>query len=152
MEKWKAKVLTEQKSMVNEPKKFVDFWGIIVSRFLKVFKESKELPRKVHTIQILTSKNISYDNLLEITLDKKSNYFLELCLFLDLFHANLSRMDCQCVKLDCVRLFGHRNWIIMEIFQLSELNLTRFMCCPQFWWTWFCGTLSFKYNKALSSC
>lgn len=72
MEKWKAKVLTEQKSMVNETKKFVDFLGIIVSRFLKVFKESKELPRNVHTIQILTSKNFSYDNLLEITLDKKS--------------------------------------------------------------------------------
>lgn len=65
--------------MVNEPKNFVDFLGIVVSRYVNVFKESKELSRNVHTIQILTSKNASYNNLLDRNkFRQKSNYLLEL--------------------------------------------------------------------------
>lgn len=46
------------------------FLGIVVSIFFKVLKESKELSRSVHTIQNLTSGNVSYNSLLEINLDK----------------------------------------------------------------------------------
>lgn len=58
--------------MVNEAKKFVDFWRLGVSRFLKVLKENKEFSRNVHT-QILTRENVSYSNVFgqtEINLGK----------------------------------------------------------------------------------
>lgn len=63
MEKWKADIFIEKNGKAKWGEEFCRLWGIVVSRFFKVVKESKEFSRNVHTIQILTSENASHNNL-----------------------------------------------------------------------------------------